>query len=412
MELATPYFRDVGKYRIFDRETEREAFKRLSHKGAVLMRLLFRIPLIRDEAFLLEQKLVRGEINILNIVEVKNGDAEGDIERDFLALVHEAREAGKGRRPSAESLVRKKAADSLARIRWNEQTVKRFLSLFDEACLKVQSGVMLAEQEVGLSAERLWRCKQALDRLRAQIHLQKEMIAEANLRLVITIAQQYAHHQGLSLLDLIQEGNLGLLKAVDKFEYERGFKFSTYASWWIYQAINRAITEQSRTIRVSVRFSDTVEKLNKVRQNLTQVLGRKPSTEEIAKAMELPVEEIINIEVLAKSVYSPVSLETPVGENEDTTIGELIENRKGADPAQEVLRKEMAEKIQSALTTLSPREEKVIRMRFGIGEQTEYTLEEVGEHFGVTRERIRQIEQDALRKLRAPIKEKLLVNMS
>ncbi|HNR12372.1 MAG TPA: sigma-70 family RNA polymerase sigma factor [Thermodesulfobacteriota bacterium] len=410
MELATPYFKDVGKYRVFDRETEREAFKLLERKKSALLRLLFGIPLVQEEVLRLEREVVSRTMSVFDIVEAHNTDLEEELERDFLAQIREAREIREKNRSQHDGRKQRKMVGMFMQVHWNENMVNEFIHLVAEACqrLKVVERA-LVEQESGLSVSRLLRCKQRTDELRTEIHEQKESIVEANLRLVITIAQQYAHRdRGLSLLDLIQEGNLGLLKAVDKFEYERGFKFSTYASWWIYQAINRAITEQSRTIRVSVRFSDTVEKLNKIRQDLTQVLGRKPMMEEIAAAIDLPVEEVMNIEVLARSVYSPVSLETPIGENEDTTIGELLENKKGEDPAQEVLRKEMAEKIQSALTTLTPREEKVIRMRFGIGEKTEYTLEEVGEHFGVTRERIRQIEQDALRKLRTPIKEKLL----
>jgi RNA polymerase primary sigma factor len=262
----------------------------------------------------------------------------------------------------------------------------------------------LESEEALVSADEIKEAVRQLDLAEEKVKRGKAELVEANLRLVVSIAKKYTN-RGLQFLDLIQEGNIGLMKAVDKFEYKRGYKFSTYATWWIRQAITRAIADQARTIRIPVHMIETINKLIRTSRHLVQKLGREPTPEEIAERMDLPLDKVRKILKIARE---PISLETPIGEEEDSHLGDFIEDKKAISPLEAAIRYDLQRQINYALETLTPREEKVLRKRFGIGESTDHTLEEVGQDFEVTRERIRQIEAKALRKLRHPSRSKKL----
>ena len=270
--------------------------------------------------------------------------------------------------------------------------------------IEAKKRIKKIEEEAKLSVDDLRATYKEIHEGERMAEKAKAELVEANLRLVVSIAKKYTN-RGLQFLDLIQEGNIGLMKAVDKFEYKRGYKFSTYATWWIRQAITRAIADQARTIRIPVHMIETINKLIRTSRYLVQELGREPTPEEIAEKMELPLDKVRKVLKIAKE---PISLETPIGEEEDSHLGDFIEDKGVISPSDAVISMNLAEQTRKVLATLTPREEKVLRMRFGIGERSDHTLEEVGQDFEVTRERIRQIEAKALRKLRHPSRSKRL----
>jgi RNA polymerase primary sigma factor len=322
--------------------------------------------------------------------------------REIIDCEHKAgmslREFRKTLREIRTSPLRQRAVAKKLGIRAEEiEDMSRVIAAAQKKVKKVEEEAKLSEDVLRDTVREIQDGERMAEKAKAEL-------VEANLRLVVSIAKKYTN-RGLQFLDLIQEGNIGLMKAVDKFEYKRGYKFSTYATWWIRQAITRAIADQARTIRIPVHMIETINKLIRTSRYLVQELGREPTPEEIAEKMELPLDKVRKVLKIAKE---PISLETPIGEEEDSHLGDFIEDKSVISPADAVISMNLAEQTRKVLATLTPREEKVLRMRFGIGEKSDHTLEEVGQDFEVTRERIRQIEAKALRKLRHPSRSKRL----
>ena len=323
-------------------------------------------------------------------------DAEEELQRiehwkgtPLKEIKGDLRMAGKGQREDSPGPSKKK---------------RQRLGEVEKLVRNTKERISKTEQEAGMSSAQLREICSAIEKGEMKAKEAKGDLVKANLRLVVSIAKRYTN-RGLQFLDLIQEGNIGLMKAVDKFEYRRGYKFCTYATWWIRQSITRAIADQSRTIRIPVHMIETINKLVRVSRNLLQDTGREPTPEEMAKQLELPLERVRKILRIA---MEPVSLETPIGEGDEVCLRDFIEDKNTVSPAEAVMDNVLADQARKILSTLTPREQKILRMRFGIGEKHDHTLEEVGQGFSVTRERIRQIESKALKKLRHPSRSKKL----
>jgi len=404
------YFQEMGKVRLLTARQEVEIGQRIEAGQRDLRRALARVPMAVRRLLQLGEELRKGEVGADDVLVLPEGGEIGsrEVKRLQLALARIRRlERETARLRESLGDRRLSAATRANYQKWiaaNQESIAEIVgdlpldpALVDQLVADVRAAAARrpgGESETGLRGPGLRERLAEIDAQDARVRQAKKELTEANLRLVVSIAKRYVR-SGLPLLDLVQEGNLGLLKAVDRFQYRRGFKFSTYATWWIRQAITRAIADRGRTIRIPVHMVETLNKLSRVSRDMTSELGREPTAEELARRTHIPARKIRTI---LESARHPLSLEMPVGE--DSSLGELLRDTSVASPTDELLTQDLSDQIERALEGLSPREREVLRLRFGLGVEGGLTLEEVGERFALTRERIRQIEVQALRKLR------------